>query len=725
METQEEEQVQEPNLDLGRYLAALWKWRLYIVASAAIAGLLALGVSLLISPAYDAEVQVAVVKSGTLVSFDPRIRSVSDFESASLVDQASRRKTLTALAKSPDLAVAVVGVLGDRLLLSLRAPQLLGDFVDVTNDGDLIKIRARSSDPAQAKLIADTWAAEFVSRISNLYGETPQTPAEIQTQAAGAKQDYDRAEAALVAYLAANPVDQLQSQIADKQQVLASLKAAPGGDGGGRNNYLDALIAARRAVLNAQAGSRTQKLEDLYAIRNRADRLLADATALRTRLSTGSTSARGDELAAMLLETSAFSGWSYVSVTLQVSLGQPLTAASPAEQVRQADDLINALTERRLTTQSEIDALAGSLVASAGADFRDAQLRSLEALTGYASANEPIDKVMVQLQVEVNGLQSRVEQESAKKVELTRARDLAWTSYSSLATKVAEVTIAAQSKGSLVRIATPAVAPDSPSGPRKAQNTLIGAALGLFLAVAGFLALEVRRDAVSTADQASAALHLRVLGQIPDLGRQTGLRFAGSQSGAAAEAFRVLRHNLLSSAMPWKVLMVASALPGEGKSLVAANLAVLLAQAGKQVTLVDANLRQPALHKAFGLENEIGLFGVLSGAGEGNALAQATSVPGLRLLTSGPPPEDPTGLLERPELAALVERLRGANDTIILDVPATAGLADAPAMTRYADGIIMVVQSGRTSRRDVTGALQALCANGTAVAGVVLNRVRT
>jgi capsular exopolysaccharide synthesis family protein len=723
METQEESQVEEFNLDFGRYLAALWKWRLFIAASAVVAGLLAYGVSMTLPLGYEAEVQVVLVKSGTQVVFDSRIRSVSEFESATLVDQAARRKVFTALAKSPDLAAAVVQSLGDRLAEADRVPRRLSDAVDVTNDGDLIRIRARAGNPAQAKLIADAWAAEFVTRMSDVYGETPQTPADLQTQAASAKQDYDRTEAALVAYLAANPVDQLQLQVAEKQQVLTSLRAAPGSDGGGSNNYLDALIAARRAVLNAQAGSVTQKLADLYATRNRVDRLLADATALRGRLSKGSTSARGDELAALLLETSAFSGWSYVSVTMQVSLDQPLAAASPAEQVRQADDLINALTERGRTTQSAIDVLAASMVTGAGVDFRDAQLQAMEKLTGFAAANEPIAKVMAQLQVETNGLLARVEQETAKRQELTRARDLAWTSYSTLATKEAEVTIAAQAKGSLVRVASPAVAPDAPSSPRKAQNALLGATLGLLVSMAGFLALEVRRDAVGTAGQVSAALHLSPLGEIPEVRGQAGLSLA-NQAGATAEALRMLRHNLLSLSSPWKVLLVASALPREGRSTVAVNLAALLARAGRRVILVDANLRNPALHTAFGLGNARGLSDLLSGGGDADALAQATSVPGLRVLTSGPLPDDPTCLLEKPELAALMESLRAANDAVILDVPGTLGLADAPAMARHADGIIMVVQSGRTARRDILGAVQTLCANGTPVAGVVVNRVR-
>jgi capsular exopolysaccharide synthesis family protein len=724
METQGEDQGQEPGLDLGRYLAVLWKWRLHIAASAVMAGLLALGASFLLPPVFEAEVQVAVVKSGTLVSFDSRIKSVSEFESVTLVDQTARRKALTAMAQSPDLAAAVVRALGDRLAVGMRAPRLLADAVDVTSDGDMIKIKGRSGNPAQAKLIADTWAAEFVDRISDLYGETPQTPAEIQSQAAGARQDYDRAEAALVAYLAANPVDQLQLQIAEKQQVLSSLRAAPGSGAAGSNNYLDALIAARRAVLNAQSSAVTQRLADLYVVRNRVDRLLADATALRNRLSAGSTSARGDELAAMLLEASAFSGWSQLAITLQVSLDQPLAAASPAEQIRQADDLIASLKERRRTTQVEIDSLAGGLVASAGADFRDAQLQALDTLTGYAAANEPINKVMSQLQVEINGLQARVEQEAATKAELTRARDLAWTSYSTLATKVAEVTIAAQSKGSLVRVASPAVAPDAPSAPRKAQNALLGATLGLFVAAAGFLALELRRDALDNAGQVTAALHLTALGEIPQARGKAALLMVEHEAGATVEAFRMLRHCLLSSSTPWKALLVASALPGEGKTTVAANLAVLLAQVGRRVILVDANLREPALHTAFGLGNERGLTDVLSGGVGGSGLAQATGVPGLWLLTSGPLSGDPTRLLEMPELAALMENLRAAYDAVIVDAPATIGLADAPAMARHADGILMVAASGKTARRDVTGALESLCANGTPVAGVVLNRAR-
>src|SRR5690606_16203951 len=142
-------------------------------------------------------------------------------------------------------------------------------------------------------------------------------------------------------------------------------------------------------------------------------------------------------------------------------------------------------------------------------------------------------------------------------------------------------------------------------------------------------------------------------------------------SSAAAEAYRTLRTNLLFSSLdkPLHTLLATSSAPNEGKSTTLANLAVTMAQAEQSVLLVDCDLRRPGLHTLFGLPNDEGLTSAILAQSEGPLPIQSTSVPGLRLLASGPLPPRPADLLGSRRMGALIERLRTEADIVLFDTP--------------------------------------------------------
>ncbi len=196
-------------------------------------------------------------------------------------------------------------------------------------------------------------------------------------------------------------------------------------------------------------------------------------------------------------------------------------------------------------------------------------------------------------------------------------------------------------------------------------------------------------------------------------------------ASAAAEAYRTLRTNILFSSLdkPIHTLLLTAAEPTPEKSLTAANLAVTMAQAEQRVLLVDSDLRQPQLHTIFGLSNEQGLTSSILDQDAPLAI-QPTEVPGLSLLPSGPLPPRPADLLGSRRMEHLLTRLRQAADIVIFDTPPVQNVTDALVLATRVDGVLLVVQAGRSRRDRVREARQKLEKVKANVLGVVLSGAR-
>jgi non-specific protein-tyrosine kinase len=194
----------------------------------------------------------------------------------------------------------------------------------------------------------------------------------------------------------------------------------------------------------------------------------------------------------------------------------------------------------------------------------------------------------------------------------------------------------------------------------------------------------------------------------------------------ATESYRTLRTNVEFASVdaPIRTLLVTSALPGEGKTVTASNLAVVFAQAGRRVILVDADLRQPGVDRLFNLTNERGLTTLLR-ADETSieAVLQGTEQAPLRLLTTGPLPPNPAELLGSQRMRTIVERLVATGDLVIFDTPPLQAVTDAAILSSFVDGTLFVIDASRSHRRAVRMAREALERAGANVLGVVLNRV--
>lgn len=278
-------------------------------------------------------------------------------------------------------------------------------------------------------------------------------------------------------------------------------------------------------------------------------------------------------------------------------------------------------------------------------------------------------------------------------------------------------------------VVEPAQLPAQPVGPRVASNVLLAAAIGLVVSALAAFALEYLDDTIKTAEDVQQTLNLTPLGSIariegrdyPDL-----LVAARHPRSTITEAYRMLRTNLQYSAVdaPLRTLMVTGAEPLDGKSLTAANLAVVLAHAGQRVILVDADLRRPAQHQIFDLDNHIGLTSLL--LDPGMTLARAllpTKVERLYLLASGPLPPNPSELLGSRRMGDVIALLRQEADIVLFDSPPVLAVTDPAVLAARLDGTLLVVRAGRTRRAVARQARDTLTGLGARVVGVCLNNL--
>jgi capsular exopolysaccharide synthesis family protein len=204
------------------------------------------------------------------------------------------------------------------------------------------------------------------------------------------------------------------------------------------------------------------------------------------------------------------------------------------------------------------------------------------------------------------------------------------------------------------------------------------------------------------------------------------LRALFNPFSAGAERFRQLRSQLaLHMGAPvaghGQVLAVVSAERGVGRSFVAANLAVSMAQRGGRVLLVDADLRHPRLHRLFGLRAADGLASMLDGRADYRSVRAVAPLPALHLLTAGAPPAHPLELVERPEFALVLRQLRLRFSHIVLDTPAACDGPDAAIVSGNADGALLVVRRHRSQMSALHRLQQALHLAGTPIVGAVDN----
>jgi capsular exopolysaccharide synthesis family protein len=397
-------------------------------------------------------------------------------------------------------------------------------------------------------------------------------------------------------------------------------------------------------------------------------------------------------------------------VSLYVRLAQPLTSTDPTAAALTSDQILR--TYASLVTERP---LLESVISELGLKVGYEDLAKEIKVTPVANTTK--------LDVAVDDTNPAV------------ARDVANRLVADLITEVKQIQqqeaqVSNARSGDNLVVVSPAVLPESPVSPNKVLNIAIAFAAGLLIALGLAYLLDYLDQSIKNDEELTQRLGLVPIGHIAFAPAGAGhdaelLALDGRSQGS--EAYRALRTSLMFSTIDQelKTIVVTSPAPEEGKTRTAANLAVVLAEAGHKTVLIDADFRRPSLHKTFRRIHNVGLSNlILKDVVEKEAIAAVENVPNLSLITSGPIPPNPSELLSSGRMRELLAHLQEAFEYVILDTPPVNAVTDAAILGAAANGTILVVAQGVTTFPDLKHAKQLLDRVGAHPLGVVMNKVR-
>jgi polysaccharide biosynthesis transport protein len=315
--------------------------------------------------------------------------------------------------------------------------------------------------------------------------------------------------------------------------------------------------------------------------------------------------------------------------------------------------------------------------------------------------------------------------------------------YEGLLEKLKQAGVTAGLRSNNIKILDAARVPTAPVEPNIPRNLAFALILGITSGVGLAFLLESMDNTVRTTEQAQIVSALPSLGMIP-LGSKSSHNGTGPKrllpssteavemvtqvrpQSQMAESYRALRTSLLLSSLgaPPCIIMVTSARPQEGKTTTSINAAIVLAQKGVRVLLVDADLRRPGIHKTLGMGPRSGLSNVLTGSATlAQVIAPSPILPNLFVLAAGTPPPNPAELLASANMKEVLDELRAQYDHIVIDTPPTLSVTDAVVLSPRMDAIILVIRSGQTTKQALRRARDILLQVNAHVTGVLLNAV--
>lgn len=299
--------------------------------------------------------------------------------------------------------------------------------------------------------------------------------------------------------------------------------------------------------------------------------------------------------------------------------------------------------------------------------------------------------------------------------------------YASLLQSYEQVRVAeAQSTSNVVQV-EPAVAPEFPIRPRVLLNTVLAAFIGFALSLGGVLLIDIFDDSLRNPEDITRQLGLPILGLIirHDTNSFKPISILEPRS-PVVEAFRSLRTSLQFASVdsPLRTLLITSPSPGEGKSTISTNLAIVLAQSGRSVILFDADLRRPRIHKVLGIPNRTGLTNLfVDDEVDLSKVIQPGGVDHFNVVTTGILPPNPAELMGSEKMVRIIAGAKENADVVVIDSPPVLAVTDSVSLAPKVDGVLLIIKPGVTNMAAARQSVEQLRRVGAKLLGVVLNEV--
>ncbi|MCC5658620.1 polysaccharide biosynthesis tyrosine autokinase [Nostoc sp. XA010] len=694
------------DLDLSRYLLILKRWWLPGTAIFAATVMLSAIATQFMRPSYEAEGKLLFripsfkVVGSNLLPTNNEGGDAGDLKS--LLATQNPINTQIEVISSPSLLQRTIDKLGlkDQEGKSIEVDQLRKAVIlKIVNGTDVLRISYTSRDPEQAAAVVNTIMSLYLENdILTNRSEAAATRQFMAKQLPKTQEAVNNAEVALRIF-------KQKHQIADLSEETKSAVATIGN----LDNEMN-TVKAQLDEVNAQTNELRQKVE-LNSQEAIAVSALSQSPAVQ-----GVLTQLQDTDRQLAVERSRFLDDNPVVINLEAKKAslQSLLQQQVGQTVGNQTQIPQRLLQIGDLRQNLIQSFLQSEVQRFGLAKR------LSSLSNSRFAYEQRVKIIPQL--------------AQNQRELERKVEVAESTYQTLLKKVQELQLVENTNTASSRIIAPALVPNKPVTGKKIIILLLGVMFGLFLATTTVLFLSMRDRSLKTLKEVRDVFRYTLLGIIPlsvkkirrDSNVEPKIAVRDTPYSLTSEMYRMIQANLkfLSSDKVLKTIVVTSAVPKEGKSTVSANLAAAIAQLGRKVLLIDADMRVPSQHHLWQLTNAVGLSEVLVGQAEFDVTVSKV-MDNLDVLTAGVRPPNPLALLDSKRMASLIENFSSQHnyDFVIIDAPPLLLAADALTLSQMTDGILLVARPGVIDSNSANAAQEMLERSNYNVLGLVVNGI--
>ncbi|MBI5903455.1 MAG: polysaccharide biosynthesis tyrosine autokinase [Deltaproteobacteria bacterium] len=394
-------------------------------------------------------------------------------------------------------------------------------------------------------------------------------------------------------------------------------------------------------------------------------------------------------------------------------------------------DIRNKINESKDLLDKELKKIFGSETVGIDPVYQDVSVK----LAGYyvdmaslESQNQALPVIIKKYERELMTLPRK----SADYAQLQLSVNVTQDIYNSMLKYRYQMGMAESMAVSSIYIVEPAIVHDRNDSkhrhPDLFLNTIIAIVLGAPFGMGAALLIEYLDDSVCTSDDVKAVKHLTYLGSVFMLKKkEPKLINEADPRSPIRESLRTIRNSIrfATTDKPPKSIVVTSSVQDEGKSFFASNLAIQAATEGKKVLLIDGDLRRPGITVYFNVPRTIGLTSFIVGEADENAVRLDSGVEGLSIIPTGPIPPDPARLVESKKMHQLIKDMEEAYDLVIIDSPPILAASDAVILGRAADGVILVIESGKAKKKHIADIMELFTKAGINVIGAALNKVST